>query len=397
MTSLSIEVNGRPIEAEVEPRQSLADFLREELLLTGTHLGCEHGVCGACTVLVDGAPARSCIAFPVALEGAKITTIEGLIDDPLMVELRAAFTRAHALQCGFCTPGMLVMARDIVLRRPGIDDAAIRHELAGNLCRCTGYAGIVAAIQQVAAARAQEAPIVTRGVMTPPPSYASPLTLPVAPSRSAAPATSAAPAGNPSGNDSDASPPIPELLRNPVEITQQFDVAAPRATVWALFQEPARVIACLPGAQLTEPSDGKTIRARMVVKLGPMQAAFGGLGVIVTDPAAWSGTIHGRGVDEKSATRVQARLVYHLEEKGENLTRVRVEVAYVLQGPLAQMSRGAIARDLATRLTATFAANLDLALRGGDVPAEAAPLDAGGLFLAMLKSWVARLFGRRGA
>lgn len=397
MTSLSIEVNGRPIEAEVEPRQSLADFLREDLLLTGTHLGCEHGVCGACTVLVDGAPARSCIAFPVMLEGSKITTIEGLIDDPVMAELRAAFTRAHALQCGFCTPGMLVMARDIVLRRPGLDEAAIRHELAGNLCRCTGYAGIVTAIQQVAAARAQEAPIVTRGAMTPPPSYVSPLTLPVAPSRSAALAAPASPAAIAPVEDSEASPPVLELLRNPVEITEEFDVAAPRATVWALFQDPARVIACLPGAQLTEPSDGNMIRAKMVVKLGPMQAAFGGLGVIVTDPAAWSGTIHGRGVDEKSATRVQARLVYRLEEKGENLTRVRVDVAYVLQGPLAQMSRGAIARDLAARLTATFATNLDRALKGGEIAAEAAPLDAGGLFLAMLKGWLARLFGRGGA
>ncbi|WGD30711.1 2Fe-2S iron-sulfur cluster-binding protein [Ancylobacter sp. WKF20] len=394
MTSLSIEVNGRPIDAEVEPRQSLADFLREELLLTGTHLGCEHGVCGACTVLVDGAPARSCIAFPVMLEGSKITTIEGLIDDPVMLELRAAFTREHALQCGFCTPGMLVMARDIVLRRPGLDEAAIRHELAGNLCRCTGYAGIVMAIQQVAAARANEAPVVTRGALTPPPSYASPLTLPVAPSRAVAP--SPAPVNTPA-EAIEAAPPVPELLRNPVEITEEFDVAAPRPTVWALFQDPARVIACLPGAQLTEPSDGNMIRAKMVVKLGPMQAAFGGLGVIVTDPAAWSGTIHGRGVDEKSATRVQARLIYRLEEQGENLTRVRVDVAYVLQGPLAQMSRGAIARDLAARLTATFAANLDRALQGGEVVAEAAPLDAGGLFLAMLKGWLARLFGRRGA
>ncbi len=393
--AISIEVNGRPIAAEAEPRQSLADFLREELLLTGTHLGCEHGVCGACTVLIDGAPARSCITFPVTLEGSKVTTIEGLIDDPVMAELRAAFTREHALQCGFCTPGMLVMARDIVLRRPGLDEAAIRHELAGNLCRCTGYTGIVKAIQSVAVRRAEQPPVVTRGIIEPPPAYLSPLTLPVPPSRGAPVAAALAAAAGERIEVPEADPAAAEPLRNPVEITEEFEVSAPRPQVWALFQDPARVIACLPGAQLTEPSDGKKIRARMVVKLGPMQAAFGGLGVIVTDPPSWSGTIHGRGVDEKSATRVQARLVYSLEAIEENLTRVRVEVAYVLQGPLAQMSRGAIARDLAARLTATFAANLDRAMKTGETAAAAAPLDAGGLFLAMLKDWLSRLFGRR--
>ncbi|MBS9477994.1 xanthine dehydrogenase family Fe-S subunit [Ancylobacter radicis] len=388
--ALSIEVNGRPIEAEVEPRQSLADFLREDLLLTGTHLGCEHGVCGACTILIDGAPARSCIAFPVALEGAKITTIEGLIDDPVMVELRAAFTREHALQCGFCTPGMLVMARDIVLRRPGLDTDAIRHELAGNLCRCTGYVGIIKAIQSVAAERAGEAPLVTRGTLVAPPLYASPLTLPVPPtSRIGIIEPQKAPAAAPE----DAAFTI-EPLRNPIEIVQEFDVGAPRATVWALFQDPARVIACLPGASLSEPSDGRSLKAEMRVKLGPMQAAFGGVGQISADPSTWSGAIDGRGVDARSATRVQARLVYRLEEKSENGTHVCVDVAYVLQGPLAQMSRGAIARDLAARLTGAFAANLDGAVKGGVLAPQAAPLDAGSLVLSLLKGWLARLFGR---
>ena len=131
------------------PRTHLADFLREHLLLTGTHLGCEHGVCGACTVLIDDAPARSCIAFAAACEGAQVRTIEGLEHDPIMTTLRAAFTAEHALQCGYCTPGMLVTARDIVLRLPHADADRIRLELAGNLCRCTGYAGIVRAIARV--------------------------------------------------------------------------------------------------------------------------------------------------------------------------------------------------------------------------------------------------------
>jgi len=150
---ITLTVNGHPIEASVEPRTHLADFLRESQGLTGTNLGCEHGVCGACTIEIDGAPSRSCITYAVACDGAKVKTIEGFDDDPVMAQLRDAFTAEHALQCGYCTPGMLVTARDIVLRLPDADEARIRKELAGNLCRCTGYMGIVSAIQRVLIAR----------------------------------------------------------------------------------------------------------------------------------------------------------------------------------------------------------------------------------------------------
>src|SRR3954464_5897577 len=151
MKSISLAINGKPVKAEVEPRTTLADFLREHEGLTGTNLGCEHGVCGACTLEIDGAPARSCITFAVACEGASVRTIEGFAEDPVMAELRVAFTAEHALQCGYCTPGMLVTARDIVMRLPDADEARIRKELSGNLCRCTGYMGIVRAIQRVLA------------------------------------------------------------------------------------------------------------------------------------------------------------------------------------------------------------------------------------------------------
>src|ERR687891_381256 len=156
--TIQLTVNGKRVAAEVEPRLQLAEFLREHLLLTGTHLGCEHGVCGACTIEIDGAPARSCIAYAVACNGADIRTIEGFDDDALMAELREAFSAEHALQCGFCTPGMLVTARDIVTRLPDADEALIRKELAGNLCRCTGYVGIVRSIQRVLAKRMSEKP-----------------------------------------------------------------------------------------------------------------------------------------------------------------------------------------------------------------------------------------------
>ena len=147
--NITLDVNGCLVEASVEPRQSLADFLRENLALTGTHLGCEHGICGACTVFINGVPARSCIARAVSCEGDEIKTIEGFVDDPWMEAIREKFSSEHALQCGFCTPGMLVTAYDITKRIPDADEARIRVELAGNLCRCTGYKGIVNAIKGV--------------------------------------------------------------------------------------------------------------------------------------------------------------------------------------------------------------------------------------------------------
>jgi carbon-monoxide dehydrogenase small subunit len=153
VTTVSLTVNGAPASAAVEPRTSLADALREHLLLTGTNVGCEHGVCGACTVLIDGAPARSCITLAVACDGAEVRTIEGLDDDPVAAQLREAFAAEHALQCGYCTPGMLITARDIVTRIPDADEPRVREELAGNLCRCTGYVGIVRAILHVLADR----------------------------------------------------------------------------------------------------------------------------------------------------------------------------------------------------------------------------------------------------
>jgi carbon-monoxide dehydrogenase small subunit len=151
--AIALTVNGEPRQLMAEPREQLADLLRRELMLTGTHVGCEHGVCGACTVEIDGAPARSCIAHAGSCDGASIRTIEGFDGDEVMAALRAAFTREHALQCGYCTPGMLVAARDIVLRLPDADEARVREELAGNLCRCTGYRGIVRAVLGVLAER----------------------------------------------------------------------------------------------------------------------------------------------------------------------------------------------------------------------------------------------------
>lgn len=148
--SISVSVNGKSEVAEVEPRLLLADFLRETLDLTGTHVGCEHGICGACTVLMNGDSVRSCLTFAVQADGATIETVESLGDIDELGPLQEAFREHHALQCGFCTPGMLMTATDMLRKYPLETDDDIRDGLSGNICRCTGYQNIVAAVRSAA-------------------------------------------------------------------------------------------------------------------------------------------------------------------------------------------------------------------------------------------------------
>jgi carbon-monoxide dehydrogenase small subunit len=147
---LALEVNGRSYAVRVEPRRTLADALREDCGLTGTHLGCEHGVCGACTILVNGDPVRSCLMFAVQAEGAEIRTVEGLADGEELHPLQQAFWDHHGLQCGFCTPGFLMLAAGVLEKQPAIGDEELRHVLASNLCRCTGYQNIIKAVRAAA-------------------------------------------------------------------------------------------------------------------------------------------------------------------------------------------------------------------------------------------------------
>ena len=156
--AIRLIVNGQPVEATPSPRRSLAEFLREDLGLTGTHVGCEHGVCGACTVLVDGHTARSCLLFAIQCDGATVTTIEGLTPPEGLSPLQAAFRDCHGLQCGFCTPGMIVTAHELLAENPSPTREEIREAIAGNLCMCTGYVNIVRAIDELAGALNSRAP-----------------------------------------------------------------------------------------------------------------------------------------------------------------------------------------------------------------------------------------------
>lgn len=156
--AISLVVNGERVEANVLPRLNLADFLREHLELTGTHVGCEHGVCGACTVRVNGDIVRSCLLLAVQTHNATVETIEGLSDSGEIADLQSAFRERNALQCGFCTPGMLMAAQDLLKQSPSPEREQIREHLSGNYCRCTGYQAIVDAIETTARARAGRSP-----------------------------------------------------------------------------------------------------------------------------------------------------------------------------------------------------------------------------------------------
>lgn len=151
---ISLTINGKGYTAEVEPRVHLADFMRLHLGLTGTHLGCEHGVCGACSVLVDGLAVRGCLMLAVQADGCDVVTVEGLSAPGTLSPLQAAFQDFHALQCGFCTPGMLITLTEILRDHPNPTEELLREELSGNLCRCTGYSGIIKAALKVASLRA---------------------------------------------------------------------------------------------------------------------------------------------------------------------------------------------------------------------------------------------------
>ncbi len=376
MTTIGLIVNGRAVNKPVDPRTHLADFLRDQLDLTGTHLGCEHGVCGACTLLLDDMPARSCITFAAACDGANVTTIEGLDNDEIATELRAAFSREHALQCGYCTPGMLISARDLVLRLGTSDERAIRVGMSGNLCRCTGYVGIVRAIRSVIDARR------SRGIA--PVAGAGRHKLGPVGSGNAAPQKSAS-LGGPKTAVADeqlsdsAAMLVPDFVPDK-NFDEDFTVAFPPDKVFDMFGDVKRVAACLPGAVLTATPAPDRAEGQISVKLGPISANFRGAVRIERDVATLSGRIIGIGNDQRSRSSTQGDIRYRLLplDNGAS-TRIELSIGYSLRGFLAQIAREGLVRDLAKRLTAEFACNLGLSLSGA---APEQPKQLNGLMLA---------------
>lgn len=399
MVQVTLEVNGKRVSHEAPARMHLGDFLRDQARLTGTHLGCEHGVCGACTVLVDGAPVRSCISFAVACEGRQVTTIEGYDADPVMQRLRAAFTKHHALQCGYCTPGMLATSRDIVLRLPDADESRVRVELSGNLCRCTGYMGIVAAVMSVLAdlrAQPDDAVQALRAallqghgaapVMEKPVVFAGFTPTTPAPAAEGAPVVeapaTAAPAGKKEGRGS--------------QIDGGFQVPFPAAEVWAFMVDLPALASCLPGASI-ESHEGDRVKGKVAIKFGPMAAAFNGAARLERDDAAMRAVFRGAGQDSLSQSRANGDITYQLEALSPTETRVNVNLLYSLQGPLAQFSRSGLVQDFVRRMIADFGNNVTARLRqpaGQGEPLTQASFNPTAMFFSVLWARIKRWFGR---
>src|SRR5262245_45822825 len=310
MTAITLTVNGKPVSAEVTPRTHLADFLRETLLLTGTHIGCEHGICGACTVEIDGEIARACITYAVACDGAAVRTIEGFDDDATMATLRGAFRQHHALQCGYCTPGMLIAARDLVRRKGALPRDQIRREMSGNLCRCTGYMGIIDAIAAVMAAAPVSAAPPLKAWLGPAPgprASAAPANWAARPAARRVPAAAAAAGAR---ADLAAVRPIAvtmgriEERDGRTQLSQQFVLEHPQPAVWALLSDVASLARCVPGLRLDGKPEGERVAGSLDIKLGPITARFAGEGRLRLSAAEQRLAVEGRGVDRKGGSNV---------------------------------------------------------------------------------------------
>ena len=396
MTAIAIEINNKTVSRDVPSRMHLADFVRDEGRQTGTHLGCEHGVCGACTLLVDGQPVRSCITFAVACDGKKVTTIEGYDDDAVMALLRPAFSRHHALQCGFCTPGMLATARDIVLRFPNADENLIRVELSGNLCRCTGYIGIVNAVMDVLAqCREDGVPAISklRAATT---KVFKDVTALVggATDFQIFKATDigkvAVDAEKQVAADDNAT-----TVKGGTSIQGSFKVPYSADAVWKFMADLPAVAGCLPGAELTE-HVGDRVKGRVAIKFGPMSASFNGSARLDRNEQARSAVLKGAGQDSISKSRANGDVSYRMVEIDANSTKVEVDLLYSLQGPLAQFSRSGLVKDFVGRLIQEFGKNVTLRMnpnRSSGLPLPPAKLNVFSLGMSVMWSRIKRLFG----
>ncbi|OAJ60104.1 carbon monoxide dehydrogenase [Paraburkholderia ginsengiterrae] len=397
MSVIELTINDRAIRGEVAPRTHLGDFLRDNQNLTGTHLGCEHGVCGACTVLIDGEPVRACITFAVACDHQKVRTIEGFDDDELMKRIRQSFSVHHGLQCGYCTPGMLITARDIVRRFPDADEARIRLELSGNLCRCTGYMGIVNAIKAVLGdlkdnpiADAPTAPV--RQAAQDTGAFQTFAAVAVAPSAALERASQEA------GTASSASTAQPTGERKGwTAIDDSFVLPFPLERVWGFMGDLPSVTACLPGAELIE-HDAEKVKGKIAIKFGPMSANFAGAARLERDDAAYRAVMRGAGQDNISRSKANGDVTYALSDEANGTqTRVVVTLEYMLQGPLAQFSRSGLVKDFVRRMIADFGMRITAQLGGADVPDSAAlqtRFNVGSLVWSVLWGRIKRIFGR---
>jgi len=373
--AVSITVNGTPTRLEVPARLTLADALRDELGLTGTHLGCEHGVCGMCTVLVDGNASRACLLFACQLEGSEIVTVEGLGRPDDLHPLQEAFGRHHGLQCGFCTPGFLLSSYDLLDHKPDVTPDELPTELSGVICRCTGYRNIVNAVADVAATYPE-------GI--PGPGNCGARTLM---GRAGAVGRTQLTGGEQEADTTatTAAPERPQEIRIPDgEPTIHVDVDSPLA---ASLDDVTRVMAdiqtlarCLPGAELTEDLGEGWYRGRAQVALGPIRLSFASLAHVIEHD-----TDHLRVLaqgEDASGGRAQVEILLQASST-EGGTRLQADARVFLTGRIAQFGRS-LAGDVSRRMFEQFAASVEQVANGADVVSTPTPPGAFRLLAATI-------------
>jgi xanthine dehydrogenase YagT iron-sulfur-binding subunit len=367
VTEVSFTVNGTQVSVEVPPRLTLADVLREDLYLTGTRLGCEHGVCGACTVIVDGRAVRSCLTYCVQVDGADVLTVEGLGRPESLHPLQEAFQRHHALQCGFCTSGFLMSAYELLRQGADPDDSDLPQKLSGVLCRCTGYAGVVTAVREIASAYPDGVPAaqnLKKGVWQ-------------APSRSGdTDGLRALQNDNAKGPASRLDLSMPEGEPTTV-VSVETTISSPPDEAWSLLSDLERVSRCLPGVELTDELAPDTFAGRASLHLGPMGLDFAGA-VRVAERDEPSRTLRAVAAGEdRSGSSVRAELRFSASPDGSQ-TAITATGRLFLTGKAAQFGRS-IAGDVSRQLFEQFARTVDAELSGAK---RAEPGDLGARSIA---------------
>jgi aerobic-type carbon monoxide dehydrogenase small subunit (CoxS/CutS family)/carbon monoxide dehydrogenase subunit G len=358
LVDVSFTVNGTPVSIRVPARMHLADALRTSLGLTGTHLGCEHGVCGMCTVLIDGDAARACLVFAVQAEGADVVTVEGLGTRDRQHPLQQAFSHHHGLQCGFCTPGFLLSSYDLLAHNEGpLDPETLPEEMSGVICRCTGYRGILAAVSDVAEAHPEGVPepmncaprtLVGRGGGMSASALAE--EAPAEEVAEEAPATLTRPTGTPT-----------------ITVTVTRQLVSPVEDVWGVMDDVDRLARCLPGAEMTADLGGDRYRGRAKVALGPVRLAFEGLAQITErDADDHRLALLAQGADT-GGNRTAADIGLRAVAVPDGGTELRADAAVFLSGRIAQFGR-ALAGDVSQRLFEQFADAVDESARFGTAP-----------------------------
>jgi aerobic-type carbon monoxide dehydrogenase small subunit (CoxS/CutS family)/carbon monoxide dehydrogenase subunit G len=383
VTEVPFTVNGTAVTLDVEPRLTLADALRQRLGLTGTHLGCEHGVCGACTVLIDGRAARSCLTLAVQARDAEITTVEALGTPDRLHPLQEAFRRHHGLQCGFCTPGFLMSAYELVGDAHRLDEDRVRAELSGVLCRCTGYRGVVEAVCEVA----REHPDGVPGPLN----LGAPLTLVHGPPGALGPP--------------EAAPPEPEAPADDAVDPASFDLSSPRGEpnaevdvataidnspdeAWGLLRDLPGAARCLPGVELTDELGEDTWAGVASLHVGPLRFRFRGAArVLERDDDARRLRAVATGEDV-SGGGVRAHLEFEARPAGEG-AEIAARARLHLSGRAARFGRSFVG-DVSRRLFDDFGRCVERTL-AGEEPAEPRKLRG---FALLWRSIIGRLSRR---